>query len=682
MLFETSIFFIKEIKKEGDFMSQADPSMENDWDAYWERDRDEDWEDWDDWENDTEADPYDVSDMMADTKEILKRATGLDNREDYENSYDYVVNHVGYHGIIGVIRGAVVTFAAIAAEIARVVISTIVGKRDHFRFGEAVRQAQDAQSLNRERKQEQRAERAKKEPEQKEQEQKEHGQKEQEQTSYQQEQTYPKKNEQKLDPELEEKMTESSKEIDSILQNPRETDRLISSCLCDPIMEKSFRELNVIPVQEEGTDRVFLFSSKAPMDMGHISCMSKEEFLKGNANIMASALYQYTEKTPESQLTSVAQAVIATAKVQKVLHPDLVNEIWKSRNDTIILSSAVFDTPDHSRAFLTATVSKYPNRADLYFNDKLIGLVPLDRATPSWILDKVQETYNQTKNLEYQVHGVAFSKEDQNHVAIRADGEKQIFSVEEERDLKAVADFLGSHGHQEYAQAMALLIGAVTNPELKESRDQDGFVINPFTEERKLPGDFRLEITGPETQIMQVGLVASNGGIREERESVLSLRGYGSRMDLESALETLKTAMDAPRKNLELAEYQQPVPERPSYESLFDHPLEGDGTAAYERLKVQAVLDGADLSELRFLPSEESVLEKDGMEAEQAVETQDHEQNSFESPSMEQEAVEEENLYEDVPYEDLMRVGYTIDGTEIDLATGEALQLDYEELDR
>lgn len=252
--------------------------------------------------------------------------------------------------------------------------------------------------------------------------------------------------------------------------------------------------------------------------------------------------------------------------------------------------------------------------------------------------------------------------------------------------MKPLSEFLSAHGHREEAQAMALVIGAAVNPELKESRDPDGFAVNPFTGEKKQPGDFRVEMAGPETQIRELSLSAGNGGIREHRETVLSLRGYGSRMDMDAALETVKAAMAQPGRGMEFADYLQPVPEREPYVSLFERPMLADGTKAFERLKTQAVLDGRDLSDFQFVEPK-------------AKEEPEHDRESSKEPKPVQEAAREaaperpEDLLEEpgeepdfpeeeeIDFDALMRVGYTLDGRNIDLSTGQEILLE-EEMER
>lgn len=626
----------------------------------WEEDLEEDWEE--DWEDDR---PYDVTDMMAEAIEAAKRAAGIDRREDYDSPYEHIVNHVGYHGIVGVVRGAVVTMAAIAAEIARVVIKTLTGQRDQFRFGEAVRQAGDAQWLKSEQKKQEREERTAWGT----------GQRDPERANTQKERLY--QAGEARSTEVSELVKKSDEELATVLQDQERTNSLVSACLGHPELEQTFREQGIVPVQEEDSDRIFLFSSRMPMDMEHLACISKEECLKGNANALASAMYQYTEKTPESRLESVVQAAAATAKVRSLVQPELLEAMQKGGEGTVILSSAVFDTPDHARAFMAVTANGRSDCGDLYYNDHRIGEIPLTGPVPDAILDKALKTYEEDRTREYTIRDVSFAKAGADHVRVTAGGEERIFPVVEERHLKALSEFLAGHGHPEEARAMTLVIGAAANPELKESRDMDGFAVNPFTEEKKQPGDFRIEITGPETQITKLGLFAGNGGIRERREPVLSIRGYGSRMDLDLALDTVKKAMEQPGKGLEFADYQQPVPEREPYVSLFDQPMVGDGTRAFERLKNQAVLDGMDLSGFRFVES------KAPEEREQAKEPE-REMEPIRETVPEPEFWEEkpELSEEEIDFDALMRVGYTADGRNIDLSTGQEIFLDEEEPER
>lgn len=636
-----------------------DPSREDGWE-----------EDLEDWEDDR---PYDVSDMMAEAIEAAKRAAGIDRREDYDSPYEHIVDHVGYHGIVGVVRGAVVTLAAIAAEIARVVIKTLTGQREQFRFGEAVRQAQDAQQLRSEQKRQNREER------------KDRAERQEapERAGTQKERMYQAGQEQTT--QAAEIVRKSDQEIADVLKDPGKTDSLVSACLGHPDLEQAFRDLGVVPVQEEESDRVFLFSTRVPMDKEHLTCISKEECLTGNANALAAALCHYTEKTPESRMESVVQAAVTTAKMRSIVQPELLEAIQKGGEGTVILSSAVFDTPDHARAFLAVTANGHTDRADLYYNDHRIGEIPLTGAVPEDVLTRVLDTYKEDRAREYTIQDLSFAKVGPDQIRVTAGGEQQTFPVAEERHLKPLSEFLEAHGHPEDARAMALVMGAVANPELKESRDTDGFAINPFTGEKKVPGDFRVEITGPETQLMRLGLSAGNGGIRERREPVCSLRGYGSRMDLDRALDAVKTAMERPGRGLEFADYQQPVPEREPYVSLFDRPMTGDGTAAFERLKTQAVLDGMDVSGFRFVerPSREERQEPETREAEP---TREPEREAVpEAPKGDLGLWEEEPLYqgeEDIDYDALMRVGYTADGRNIDLSTGQEIFLEEEEPER
>lgn len=632
---------------------------------YQESTRETEYEDIPDWQEEgweeeweEEEQPYDVTDMINDAKETAMRAVGMDGRENYSNPYEHIVDHVAYHGIIGVMRGVIVTAFAIAAEIARVVVSTLTGHRDHFRFDEAVKQAKDALNLKEAWKKEKRE---KEQPEDA----------SEKRAEVQKNCLY--RSEPKISDEIAKKLETTPQAISDVLQDTKQAESVMSASLGQPNVREVFRELGVVPVQEGETDRIFLFSERASMDMEHISCVSREELLKGNANTLAAGLYQYTEKTAESQIESVVQAVVATAKVQATLQPELAGQGEK----TVILSSAVFDTLDHNRAYMAAVATKDPNVVEMYYNDKRIGMVPLAGAIPSELYTQAWTKYQEDKNRVYQVKDISFSKEGKEEVCVEAGGSRQIFRVSEERDLAGLSHFLKEHSDPDYANAAAYLIGAMVNPGMRESRDEDGFAINPFTEQRKLPGDLKFGMQGPESNILQMSLEASYGGIREQKEELLSLRSYGTQMDLDPILETLKTALDEPSKNPELAAYQQPIAESAPYVSLFDSPMEGNGMQAYEKLKEQAILDGADLSVYRFVESQQS-REKQPEHEEQDLKKVEKEDISEEvTPE-----IEDVDDIENVSYEDLMRVGYTMDGSEIDLLSGEEICHDSDEIER
>lgn len=137
---------------------------------------------------------------------------------------------------------------------------------------------------------------------------------------------------------------------------------------------------------------------------------------------------------------------------------------------------------------------------------------------------------------------------------------------------------------------------------------------------------------------------------------------------------------------MEFADYLQPVPEREPYVSLFERPMLADGTKAFERLKTQAVLDGRDLSDFQFVEPK-------------AKEEPEHDRESSKEPKPVQEAAREaaperpEDLLEEpgeepdfpeeeeIDFDALMRVGYTLDGRNIDLSTGQEILLE-EEMER
>lgn len=602
----------------------------------------EDWE-----ESDDEL--YDAEDMFHDAGEKVKKVLGVDAREEYDSPYEHIRDHVAYHGVIGVVRAAVVVTAAIIAETARVVFSTLMGSRDHFRFGDAVRQAMNAKELNRP----QNEINDREDPERNEDE-------------------YEIPKEQTID----EKIKESSERIDELLQDQEQKDEFIKACLDRENIINEFDSLHIIPIQEEGTDRIYLFSKNQEMDLQNILCISKNEMLTGNANSLTAALYQYNDgKNMQDKLEAALQSVITVAKVREEMQGDLYQEI-RSENqnhDVVSLSHVVFDTDEHNCSYMAAVLAPENHMIDLFYNNSRIATLNLQEKVPNSVMEDIYQKYQTDKEKSYHIKDISFVKEGMDQVKIQCNGSEELFNVKEESDLLKVSQFIETHSRSaEYAQASAILIGAVINPEIKETRNEDGFAINPWTEKMKCSGDIRIENHGIEMQISKINLVAEGSITKENNELITRTYGYGSDMDLNSMVEKIKVIIDEPYKEDPLAQYQLPT-ENQKFESLFESPIAANGEKAYQELKDKSVMEGLDISAIHFKSSESSknieevISEKNYPKRHEIV----HESDFQSIEPSDSSIISEEGV---ITYEDLVKTGFTLDGQAVSIDTGDIIE--------
>lgn len=610
---------------------------------------------------------------------LAKQAFALDKREEFENNSDYIWNHMRHNGIWGVIEGTFKSLAAIIGETVHVLVSNVImGQHERFDFGRAVSRALNEKNIKEEGKRKKNQlkenETNNKEERQKDREKKNKRNNKEEDMNHQKESKqekaeYVPEPENDLIQEIEQHICEPEKVLDEktieILNTKENVNLVIDACIQESSFQNIFQELNILPVNDRNSNNIFLFSQNKEMDIERIVCVDKEDLLKGNAETLGTALYQYnrTNDTQEEKLESVIEAVISTAKIQNMIHKDEYDCERKNmaieEHKAIIVSSMAFDTEDNTKAFLAAILAEPRDSVDIYYNNNLLGTIDITdpiNAHCEQLQSKILEAQNLYREMIYQLdQDVSFVKENNYDVTVVANGESRSFHLEEENDMKDIADYLEEKcpDNKESATLNALLIGATINPMLKRSVDEYGFEINPFTGNKKQSGDLFIEHKNNLVYISQYHLnkIPTQNAtmqIREENKQLVRLKPYGLPMDFHQMRECLKK-VDVQQENI-LNEYVQPI-KHVEHKQCFDQPLCADGHASYEELKERSITDNFDISFLNFTQKKEIIEDKE----------ERPEKNNYQSyESFAQEMEEQIQSYESMDISAFNQTGFTI----------------------
>lgn len=590
-------------------------------------------------------------------KEKARVFFGLGDSSEYDNTADYVMNHVMNNGIFGTLKGVFISVAAVASHALHVVINNVIfGGAEHFNFKRAIAEAKGHDKIAKETKDLKAEQKQKKETKEKTAE-KDYGEKnpdkEQENNEEKKAVHEAPKFLQDLNtistPEVGEYIKEMETNIAHIIDNPAELDDVLTVAFQYANMKPIFDEFNIVPCIDHESDRILLFQKDRENDLNHIPYIKKADLLNGNAQALGAALNKQDSKDDRnSSMLAAAKAVILSAKIKNEIYSEPLSDARKSMNDKnndfIVLSYAITDCPNNTAGLLYTVLDQRQESVQLYYKNNYIGTI--DLLTPHDVVaDKIYEKMiaidNTLEKNEYMIgDNISFSKASKETVSIVVNGDAKEFPLTQEYDMKAIAEFISEKcpDKADTARIDAMIIGAKMNPYMEKYTDEYGYPQNPFTEKVIERGDLILTQKDGMTSISMYDITVSNsiglaGCTKEDIKEIAYIPMDGISYQTENIEKAVMDYMAAPHEEIEAeALTAMNALAFGSVEKEVSRPLElsqvCSGFDAYKNLSETALLDGVDISDLHVSEyQEEPEMEFDEMikEAEEAMEMEGYE---------------------------------------------------------
>ena len=545
-----------------------------------------------------------------------KRFLGLDGREKYDSTYEYVKEHVAKNGPLGAINGFIVAAASVLAHVAQVVWKNIIGEPAHFDLKEAMNRAkeQSARELNQEAKQVRKEEK-----------EKQAGVKEQKygkkgQTTEQE----AAKREQEADFETNvpvEEIENMSENLQQYYEYKRayigdiETqNKIIEGVLQCKNMQDFQENFQIIMKNDPNSDRVYIFQKDKENNLTKLPYITKQNLIEGNSNPISE--FFYNEEAKEYGLEASAKAVLLGSKIKNEMfscvYADIREEVNENRENRVMLATSIVETENHSVGALETFLSSAKESVDLYYKNQFIGTVDLTEPFESnieGICKGMKEIDKKMEKEECKIgNGVSFSKINSETVKIKANGEESEFLLRNQEDLKSISDFIAwacPGKSEKECQIESLIIGGKMHPYMEKIVDEGGRQLNPFTNDVIKDGELILTQKDgfPVISEYQINMANIESGTNRisgyaERYVTLALIPLnGEETELEQIKkDTLSRVGKEKNRNFIGNEREMTVDNINKYQNAYQVTHTGDAREFFKSIQKENVLGGGELN--------------------------------------------------------------------------------------
>lgn len=545
-----------------------------------------------------------------------KRFLGLDGREKYDSTYEYVKEHVAKNGPLGAINGFIVAAASVLAHVAQVVWKNIIGEPAHFDLKEAMNRAkeQSARELNQEAKQVRKEEKEKQAGEKKQKNGKSSQTTEQEAAKREQEADF----ETNVPAEEIENMSENLQQYyeykRAYIGNIETQNKIIEGVLQCKNMQDFQENFQIIMKNDPNSDRVYIFQKDKENNLTKLPYITKQNLIEGNSNPISE--FFYNEETKENGLEASAKAVLLGSKIKNEMfscvYADIREEVNENRENRVMLAMSIVETENHSVGALETFLSSAKESVDLYYKNQFIGTVDLTEPFENnieGICKGMKEIDKKMEKEEYKIgNGVSFSKINSETVKIKANGEESEFLLRNQEDLKSISDFIAwacPGKSEKECQIESLIIGGKMHPYMEKIVDEGGRQLNPFTNDVIKDGELILTQKDgfPVISEYQINMANIESGTNRisgyaERYVTLALIPLnGEETELEQIKrDTLSRVGKEKNRNFIGNEREMTVDNINKYQNAYQVTHTGDAREFFKSIQKENVLGGGELN--------------------------------------------------------------------------------------